>query len=865
MHEQTANDMALSRRSFVKWAAAVGGAAALSDSPLVNCAKASEEDSSDTEAYAGNTQSAISDGLPYGADKVVPVLCGSGDVCGNLHTANCYVKDGAVVYYEGCKDGYCKGHLCARGQSMFEIINSPDRIMYPMRRTNEKGVEGEFERITWDEAIDEITDAMAKAINEEGPHTVAVGSSHVANKNEYLAMNRFKALFGFDSSNNGGCYSDLMMGPTPTLGDYYHCLEEDPMASKVIIHWGENCAVAKPQEWSDSFFKAKEEAGAKLIVIDPRFTPSAARADIYLPLRPGTDAYVALAMANVIITEGLEDKDFIEKHTYGYEAFRELALQYTPEIVEQISWAPADKVREIARLYATEKPAMLEVGRGGNQVGGDTSNAGWLMSRAITCLIGLTGNAGMKGGGFSMEASAGTADGLIFHWPMMWQSLAPATGAIVTREEGPDGGAWGRDDHLFKREPYGTRVYITSHNIASCFGDQDMVAEALKKLDCIISLCRTAHWTASAFADYILPVATPAESWMQRYDWEDLMITEPAIDPMYESATDAEIYRRLALALYKKVTCNQEVTDDDVWPYKDDREFTNGIVEHEVFQQGYRDAVSEGYDEYADYVDMTLDDVIAHKEGVPNPFYAGRHDFVPYLAKYYRSNGFVPEDTPDDEVFFPTYDGEGGSTGRLLFQVDWLAQLDESLPALPVPEEPYDSYYADGNPVVSGNWELSDAVKAGYDLVSVGKAHQHWQFLSFNQTWDGGNVSQLLRESFENCNEPCVELNPADADARGLANGDRVTVESQYGMMENIRLVTTQTVMPGTIVPPYHWGNIQNKIYPHTLSFANLSTEQRQGLNPQPVGPFGSPQLVVTVGGQGNQSATLCKIYAYEG
>ena len=793
------------------------------------------------------------------------MLCGSGDVCGNLHTANCYVKDGAVVYYEGCKDGYCKGHLCARGQSMFEIINSPDRIMYPMRRTNEKGVEGEFERITWDEAVDEITDAMAKAINEEGPHTICVGQSHVADKNHGAAMGYFKALFGCDSSNNGGCYSDLMMGPTPTLGDYYHCLEEDPMASKVIIHWGENCAVAKPQEWSDSFFKAKEEAGAKLIVIDPRFTPSAARADIYLPLRPGTDAYVALAMANVIINEGLEDKDFIEKHTYGYEAFRELALQYTPEIVEQISWAPADKVREIARLYATEKPAMLEVGRGGNQVGGDTSNAGWLMSRAITCLIGLTGNAGMKGGGFSMEASAGTADGLSFHWRSSWNSISPKTGAIVTREQGPYGGAWGHDDHLFNREPYGYRVYITSHNIASCFGAQDEVAEALKKLDCIVMLNTTANWTASAFADYILPVCTPSERWMRRFDWEDAMFTEPAIDKMYESESDPEIYRRLALALYKKVECNQEVTDEVVWPYADDREFMNTFIASDILQQEFQNAVDEGYDEYKDYIGMTLDDAVACKKGVPNPFYAGRHDFVPYLAKYYRSNGFVPEDTPDDEVFFPTYDGEGGSTGRLLFQVDWLAQLDESLPALPVPEEPYDSYYADGNPVVSGNWELSDAVKAGYDLVSVGKAHQHWQFLSFNQTWDGGNVSQLLRESFENCNEPCVELNPADAEARGLANGDRVTVESQYGMMENIRLVTTQTVMPGTIVPPYHWGNIQNKIYPHTLSFGKLSAEQRQGLNPMPVGPCAGPNTIVSVGGQGNQSATLCKIYAYEG
>lgn len=858
---------AISRRSFLKWSAAVGGSAAASGALLTGCATEAGQTSDENavaNGYAGNTAAAISDGLPYGADKVVPVLCGCGDVCGNPHTANCYVKDGAIVHYEGCAEGYCKGHLCARGISGFELINSPDRIMYPMRRTNEKGIEGEFERISWDDAINEITDYMATAIKEEGPHTIVIGNSHVANKNTSSSVSRMVKLFKFDSFNNGGCYSDLMMGPTPTLGDYYHCLEEDPSYSKVQIHWGENCAVGKPQEWSDSFFKAKEEHGSTIVVIEPRFTPSAARADIFCPLRPGTDAYVALAMANVIITEGLEDKEFIEKHTYGYEEFKELALKYTPELVEEIAWAPADTVRQIARLYATQKPAMLEVGRGGNQVGGATSNAGWLMSRAITCLIGLTGNAGMKGGGFSMEASAGTADGLSFHWPTSTTSATVACEPVIERTQGSDGNAWGRDDHLFKREPYGTRVYITTHNIASCFGDQDMVAEALKKLDCIVILGRTANWTASAFADYILPVCSWAECYMRRFDWENIMYTAPAIDKMYESKSDPDIFRELALSLYKKLDCVREFTDDEVWPYKDDYEFTSAYLASEALKRGYEDAVADGFDQYADYIGMTLDEAVTCTKGLPNPFYAGRPDFVPYLAKHYRSNGLVPDDVPDDEVFFPTYDGNGGSTGRLLFKVDWLGELHESCPALPVPEEPFDRWYASGNPIETGDWEPSDAVKAGYDLISVGKAHQHWQFLSFNQTWDGGNVSRLLRESFENCNEPCVELNPADALNRGLHAGDYVTVESQYGSMEHIKLVTTQTVMPGTIVPPYHWGNIQNKIYPHTLSFAQLNDDQRKALNPLPVGPFASPNSIVTVGGQGNQSAVLCKIYKSE-
>ena len=163
--------------------------------------------------------------------------------------------------------------------------------------------------------------------------------------------------------------------------------------------------MAKPTEWSESYWKGIREHGAKFIRVEPRMSEMGEKADLFLPVRPGTDAYLALAMCNVIITEGLQDQEFIDRYTYGYDEFKELVERYTPEEVENICWTPADRIREAARLYAGTKKALLCVGRGGNQTGGDRSDSGWLASRAILCLIGLTGNVGQKGNGFSTEAS----------------------------------------------------------------------------------------------------------------------------------------------------------------------------------------------------------------------------------------------------------------------------------------------------------------------------------------------------------------------------------------------------------------------------------------------------------------------------
>ena len=138
--------------------------------------------------------------LPYDADKVVPTICGCGDACGMNHLAQAYVKDGKIVHYEGCKEAPNKGALCARGAAGIDIVNDPNRIKYPMKRTNAKGEKGEFQRISWDEAYDTIATAVAKAIQEVGSHAINLQFGHPGDFGLLANLPAMTSRFGFDSA-----------------------------------------------------------------------------------------------------------------------------------------------------------------------------------------------------------------------------------------------------------------------------------------------------------------------------------------------------------------------------------------------------------------------------------------------------------------------------------------------------------------------------------------------------------------------------------------------------------------------------------------------------------------------------------------
>ncbi len=786
----------VSRRAFLKWSGVLGGAAALG-STLTPCA--SKALAEEVAATAPAPQ------LPFGADSVVPVRCGNGDVCGSYHMGNAYVKDGVIVYYDGCKEAENQGALCARGISAMQIIYHPDRVKYPMKRINERGVEGKFQRISWDEAYDLMAQKMVDAIKAEGPHTVGFDSGHSMTRTTGAAS-RLTQMFSFDAAGSAhGCWANLAFGPWITLGDYYHFHVEDFHHSKLIVLWGHNKAIAMPSEWRDGIMVAKEQYGAKLIVIDPRFSETAEKADLYLPVRPGTDAALALGMAYVIITEELYDKEFVAKYTVGFDEYKQLALQYSPEKVEEITWCPADKIRQAARWYATIKPGVLEFGRGGNYVSGD---AGWLCSRGATCLIGLTGQVGVPGAGYSVETSVYSPSATGFSQWIPFGSWNWTGDPLVKRTVPAVSPNFGQTDVLYDRKPYGYRVLYCKTDILGKLADTNRLEKAVAQIPFIVVENRFVNYTASRQADLVLPNALWTEQSMLYAEYTHLIATGPAVKPMFEAKPTWQIAAELADKIAEKL--GLKLTKEEIFPWRTDEAIINQAFNNKEMPLG-------GYPN------------LNYQVAIKNP--AGYR-----LTRYNNQEGFIPyhvDNDPAKDLFFPT------PSGKIEFVAERMNGL--KLPTLPIHQEPTES------PI-----STPDLFKE-YPLISHTRVHRHWTFLGYNLIADGGMASPLVREAHGTAKEPTVELNPKTARALGLMEGDMVWVESQWGKVQG-RLLFSERIHPQLVVTPYGWGGHQNRINPVRISLY-------PGLKLPMVNIYGAGKPSKDLGGQATFAGILVKVY----
>ena len=324
----------------------------------------------------------------YGYDAVVKShcrMCHGG--CGVL----VYTKNGKVAKIAG--DPRCPinhGTLCSKGIASAQLAYHPDRLTHPVRRIGEKG-SGKWEPISWDEALDNIAERILHYKEKFGAESIVMGYG-TGRENEAVIY-RFANLLGTPNVLTAGhfCYgpriatSIITCGSNPIV-DY----ENHP---KCIMVWGNNIVISNPDEYKGEPFSVALDKGAKLIVVDPRLTRIAARADIWLQLRPGTDTALALGMLNVIINEELYDREFVKNHVHGWEPFVERVKEYPLNKVEEITWVPREKIMEAARLYAITKPAGLQWGVAIEQQINCADN-----DRILMALMGITGNIDVPGG-----------------------------------------------------------------------------------------------------------------------------------------------------------------------------------------------------------------------------------------------------------------------------------------------------------------------------------------------------------------------------------------------------------------------------------------------------------------------------------
>ena len=298
-----------------------------------------------------------------------------------------HVKDGKVIKVEGDPDSpISHGTMCSKGLSITQLAYHPDRILYPMKKTD-KG----WERITWDEALGTIAEKFKKVIDEYGPESIVVGQGTGRDYESHLY--RFANLLGTPNVLTAGhmCYVSRIASTLITCGTLPVCDYEG--GPKCIIMWACNPLWTNPDEYKGEGFWRAYKKGAKLICIDPRKSFYAGRADLWLQLRPGTDAALAMGFHSVILEEELYDKEFAENYINGWDAFVERVKDYPVDRVQEITWVDKELIRKAARMYATTKPATIHWGVPTEQ----TINCA-NYTRAVTGLMAVTGNLDVPGG-----------------------------------------------------------------------------------------------------------------------------------------------------------------------------------------------------------------------------------------------------------------------------------------------------------------------------------------------------------------------------------------------------------------------------------------------------------------------------------
>lgn len=498
-----------------------------------------------------------------------------------------YVKDGKLIYAEGDPDHPTNaGGLCTRGNQAYTFVDNPSRINYPMKRAGEKG-ENKWERVSWDQALTEIAAKINQIKEESGAEAVAAAAGTL--RTDDWARRRFLNLFGTPNGFHNAllCWIPTFMVETAING--WSPFETDLGASKCVILWGFNPG-ASSMPGMHGYTDLQRANGLKLIVVDPRYSETAAHADLWLPLRPGSDTALSMAMINVIMNEFIYDMDFVDQWCEGFDELRDYIEPYTPEWAAPLTWLDPELIRQAARMYATNRPGNIQWGCTWDQLG-RTAGAGMharSILRAICGNLDCPGGDGMPGPAAyvtdeELEANdrlpvemrakqIGSDKYKMTSWPgyeRLSQISKDKWGKAFTAE-------WMCEAHgpsVFKAiltgDPYQVRaLFVSGSNPLSSYGDAKMTFEACKQVEFLVVLEYFMTPTA-LMADFVLPVAGAMERPMVHTNYgvtDSIVCSERAIWPMYERKTDYNIWKDLGLA------CGQ-TEEDWPWPELEDAYF----------------------------------------------------------------------------------------------------------------------------------------------------------------------------------------------------------------------------------------------------------------------------------------------------
>ena len=469
------------------------------------------------------------------------------DTCSLLTT----VEDDVALRVQGNPEHrHTDGALCTKVSRYTERTYHPERLLHPMVRTGPKG-SGQFKRVGWDEALDEIAERL-KTIAARDPQAI-VPYSYAGTmgqvQGEGMAARFFHRL-GASFLERTICASAGGEGLVQTLGGKVGMKVEHFADSKLIIIWGSNSIGSNLHFWR--LAQQAKRKGARLVCIDPRRSETAEKCHEHIALRPGTDAALALALMHQLITHDWLDHDYIAQHTLGWEGLRERALQWPPERAAEVCGIPVQQITDLARAYGTTKPAAIRLNYGMQRVRG-----GGNAVRAVACLPALVGAWREPAGGLLLSSSAQfPVNRGELHKPELLAGRTPRTINMSTI---------GNDLLNTGSVAFGPKIealIVYNSNPVAVAPESGKVVQGFLREDLFTVVLEHFQTDTADHADVILPATTQLEHWdiHTSYGHTDVLLNRPAIAPVGESRTNTDIFRALAARLGFDDPC---FADDD--------------------------------------------------------------------------------------------------------------------------------------------------------------------------------------------------------------------------------------------------------------------------------------------------------------
>jgi anaerobic selenocysteine-containing dehydrogenase len=470
--------------------------------------------------------------LPESGTRVVQGSCPHD--CPDGCAMQITVVDGRATEVRGDPNHpFTRGGLCVKLNNFVETVYSPGRVLYPMRRTGPKG-SGQFTRITWDEALDEIAATFTAIAAEYGPEAI-MPASYLGTEGILNGLNVGDPFFnrlGATIAERTYCDSGSVTGYIMTLGPAAGVDPESFVHSKFILIWACNAISTNLHLWP--FIAEARRRGAKVVVVDPLRSRTAKHADWHIPIRPGTDTALALAMMHVIIGENLYDADYVEKYTVGFDELAERVTQYTPEWAAEQTGVSADDIRTLAREYATTQPSMIRIG-----VAIERHAGGGQTVRALSCLPGLVGAWRRPGGGILALP--------LWAFPVNWPALLGAElikpGTRIVNQF-----LLGRalTGELELDPPIRALMVYNTNPLVVC-PEQEKIVRGLEREDLFTVVSEHFLTDTADYADIVLPATTQLEQDDVMFSWGHFYIgmNNRSIAPLGEAIPNTELFRRL--------------------------------------------------------------------------------------------------------------------------------------------------------------------------------------------------------------------------------------------------------------------------------------------------------------------------------